>query len=64
MTGFPLHLHDMAGLCGRILRIKSSDREAQSAEPWGEVALSAQAKRRRILEEARSAVLDRIRHTR
>ncbi len=64
MVGFPSHLNDMAGLCSRILRIESPDREAQPAEPRGLMALSARAKRRRILEEARSAVLDRIRHTR
>ncbi len=64
MTGFPSHLNDMTGLCSRILRMKSPDREAPPVEPWGQVALSARAKRRRILDEARTAVLDRIRHTR
>ncbi len=64
MVGFPSHLNDMTGLCSRILRIKTTDRGAQPAEPWGQMALSARAKRRRILEEARTAVLDRVRHTR
>ncbi len=64
MTGLTFHLKDTAGLCGRILDINSSERRPGTAEPSGPVALSAQAKRRRILEEARTAVLDRIRHTR
>ncbi len=64
MTERTFHLNDMAGLCGRILKIKSSGDEARPAETAGPAALSGQAKRRRILEEARSAVLDRIRRTR
>lgn len=64
MTGFPFHLNQMTGFYSRILRVESSDRETPPAPPRGDVALSALAKRRRILEEARSAVLDRIRHTR
>ncbi len=64
MTGFPFRLNEMTGLYNRILGIRSSDRETSPAESWGKVALSARAKRQRILEEARSAVLERIRHTR
>ena len=64
MTGLPLRLNEMTGPYSRSLRIRSSDRETSPAESWGKVALSARAKRQRILEEARSAVLDRIRHTR
>ena len=64
MTGFPFRLSEMPGLYSRVLGIKSSDREASPAESWGRMALSARAKRQRILDEARSAVLDRIRHTR
>ena len=60
----PFRLNEMPGLFSRTLRIKSSDREGSPAESWGDVALSARAKRQRILEEARSAVLERIRHTR
>ncbi len=64
MTGFPFNLNEMTGLYSRVLRIKSPDREASHAEPSDTVALSARGKRQRILEEARTAVLDRIRQTR
>jgi len=64
VTGFPFHLSEMTGPYGRIPRIKSFDREASPAEPWGKAAQSARAKRQRILEEAGTAVLERIRHTR
>ncbi|HEY6014043.1 MAG TPA: hypothetical protein VIU37_08545 [Candidatus Limnocylindrales bacterium] len=64
MAGLNFHLNDMTGLYGRILGIKSPDRDAGPAEATGRAVLSGHAKRRRILEEARSAVLDRIRRTR
>ncbi len=58
------HSNEMAGLYGRVLKIRPSRREVSPAEPWGRSALSGQAKRRRILEEARTAVLEWIRHAR
>ncbi len=64
MTGFPFRRRELAGWCGRVVRIETAPRGTASAEPWSRMATSAQAKRRRILEEARSAVLDRIRRTR
>lgn len=64
VTGFPFHPNDLAGLYSRVLKIRPSRGEASPAEQWSRMALSGQAKRRKILEEARTAVLDRIRRTR
>ncbi len=64
MTERTFRLDDMAGLCGRVLRIRSTDCKGRDSERSGPAALSGQTKRRRILEEARSAVLDRIRSAR
>ena len=64
VKGFPFRPDDLAGLYSRVLKIRPSRGDASAAESWGRMALSGQAKRRKILEEARTAVLDRIRHTR
>ncbi len=64
MTGFPFHPNDLAGLYSRVLKLRLSGNEASPAEAGGRMALSGQAKRQKILEEARTAVLDRIRQTR
>jgi len=54
----------LTGLYHRILKIKSFDNETSPPGSWGQVDISAKAKRRRILEDAKSAVLDRIRNAR
>lgn len=64
VTDNPFHPNELTGLYNRILKIKSFDLETSPPESWGQVDISAKAKRRRILEEAKSAVLDRIRHAR
>ncbi len=64
MTAFPFHPNDLAGLCSRVLKIRPHADESSPAEMHGGAAPSGQAKRQKILEEARTAVLDRIRQTR
>ncbi len=64
MMTYPFLPSDMSGLYNRVLKAKPSDIGASSAELRGRASLSAEAKRRRILEEAKSAVLERIRHPR
>ncbi len=64
MTGFPFHPNDLARLYGRVLKLRPSGNEASPPETRGRMALSGQAKRQKILEEARTAVLERIRQTR
>lgn len=60
----PFHQNELTGLYHRILKIRSFDIETSPPGSWGQVDISAEAKRRRILEDAKSAVLDRIRHAR
>ncbi len=64
MMTYPFLPDNMSGLYNRVLRAKPVEIGALAAEPPGRAALSAEAKRRRILEEAKSAVLERIRHPR
>ncbi len=64
MTGFPFHPNDLAGLYSRVLKIGQHADESSPAETRGGAAPSGHAKRQKILEEARTAVLDRIRQTR
>lgn len=61
MSVFPFRVSEMSGLCQRILRIQASRDEPVADEPPGRVSISSKAKRSRILEDARLAVLDRIR---
>lgn len=64
VTDNPFRRNELTGLYNRILKIKSFDNETSPPGSWGQVDISAKAKRRRILEDAKSAVLDRIRNAR
>jgi len=57
MTIFPFQIGEVAGLYQRILKTRSHFSEAETEEKKDVVSISAEAKRQKILEEAKSAVL-------
>lgn len=65
MTIAPFQTNEVIQLYNRISKLKPSmilDKEEQP-EPQDVVKISAEAKKKQILEQARSEVLERIRET-
>jgi len=65
MTIAPFQIHEVIQLYNRISKLKPSmilDKEEQ-VEPQDVVKISAEAKKKQILEQTRSEVLERIRVT-
>lgn len=62
MTVFPFQIGEVTSLYHRVLKSRdlSVETEAETAELKDVVTLSAEAKRQKIIEETKSAVLNRI----
>lgn len=63
MTVFPFQIRGISDLYNRILKIRPSMPEPVGGEPGDIVTISAEAKKQRILEEAKTEVLEQIRKT-
>ncbi|MBI5575348.1 MAG: hypothetical protein HY896_03175 [Deltaproteobacteria bacterium] len=61
MTVFPFQLGEVTSLYHRVLKTRPQVPESDSTDLKDVVTISAEAKRQKILEEAQSAVLARIR---
>lgn len=65
MTVFPFQLSEVMHLYNRVSKLKpSAILEKEATEPKDVVNISAEGKKRQILDQARTEVLDRIRQTR
>ena len=65
MAVVPFQTHEVIQLYNRISKLKPSmilDKDEQ-VEPQDVVVISAEAKKKQILEQARSEVMERIRET-
>jgi len=62
MTIFPFQIGEITALYGRVQRIKAPPPDAGGAEPADLVTISPEAKKK-ILEETKTKVLERIRRT-
>lgn len=62
MTVFPFQIGEVAGLYHRVMKTRTHASESESAEMKDVVTISAEAKRQKILEGAKSAVLERIKN--
>jgi hypothetical protein len=65
MTVFPFQVNEVMHLYNRLSKLSPSvilDKE--QSEPQDVVHISAEAKKRQILDQARTEVLDQIRNTR
>ncbi|MBE0569823.1 MAG: hypothetical protein IH576_04195 [Deltaproteobacteria bacterium] len=60
MTVFPFQIGEVTGLYHRVLKSRDLSVETETAELKDVVTLSAEAKRQKILEETKNAVLSRI----
>ena len=60
MTVFPFQIGEVASLYHRVLKSRDLSVETETAELKDVVTLSAEAKRQKILEETKNAVLSRI----
>jgi hypothetical protein len=60
MTVFPFQIGEVTSLYHRVLKSRDLAVEAETAELKDVVTLSAEAKRQKILEETKNAVLSRI----
>ena len=60
MTVFPFQIGEVTSLYHRVLKSRDLSVETESTELKDVVTLSAEAKRQKILEETKSAVLSRI----
>ena len=64
MTVFPFQINEVMHLYNRVSKLKPSTiLEKEQGEPRDVVHISAEAKKRQILEQARTEVLDQIRKT-
>jgi hypothetical protein len=65
MTVFPHQISEVMHLYNRLSKLKPSTiLEKDQAEPQDVVQISAEAKKRQILDQARSEVIEQIRKTR
>ncbi len=65
MTVFPFQINEVSHLYNRLSKLKPSTIiEREPGEPQDVVHISAEAKKRQILDQARTEVLDQIRKTR
>ena len=65
MTIFPYQVNEMMHLYTRTMKLPAAaltSDEEDRAEPRDVVMISSEAKKKQILDEAKGAVLDRIRH--
>jgi hypothetical protein len=62
VTVLPFQIGEVTGLYQRVLKTRSHTSETEAAEKKDVVTISAEAKRAKVLEEAQSAVLARIKH--
>ena len=64
MTVFPFQINEVMHLYNRVSKLKPSTiLEKEQGEPQDVVHISAEAKKRQILDQARTEVLDQIRKT-
>lgn len=62
MTVFPFQINEVAHLYNRVSKLKPSTiLEQDQAEPQDIVNISAEGKKRQVLDQARTEVLDQIR---
>ncbi len=65
MTAFPFQINEVMHVYNRLSKLRpSSILEKDQAEPQDVVQISAEAKKRQVLEQARSDVMEQIRKTR
>ena len=65
MTAFPFQIQEVTHLYNRLSKLKpSAIIEKDQGEPQDVVHISAEAKKRQILDQARTEVLEQIRKTR
>jgi len=64
MTLFPFQIGEVTGLYQRVLKTRRQSLEADLPETKDVVSISAEAKRRKILEEIRDAVPARVPNSR
>ena len=65
MTIFPYQVSEMMHVYTRTMKLPAAaltDNEEERAEPQDVVMISSEAKKKQILDEAKGAVLDRVRH--
>lgn len=63
MTVFPFQVGEVTALYNRILKIRTPPPEPGAAETGDLVTISTEARKQKILEEAKHNVLERIRRT-
>jgi len=62
MTVAPFQIHEAVHLYNRLSKLKpSSLLEREQTEPQDVVQISAEAKKRQVLDQARSEVMEKIR---
>jgi hypothetical protein len=65
MTVFPFQINEVMHLYNRHSKLKPSTiLEKDQVEPQDVVQISAEAKKRQVLDQARSEVMEQIRNTR
>ena len=65
MTAFPFQIDEIRQLFNRLSKIKpASLLEKEQIDPQGVISRATEAKKRRILDQTRSEVLEIIRKTR
>jgi hypothetical protein len=65
MTVFPFQIQEVQHLYNRLSKLKpAAILDSEKAEPRDTVSISTEAKKRQILDQARSEVLTQIRNTR
>lgn len=62
MSFFPFHINEVVHAYGKTSKLKpSSLLDREQVEPQDIIVISAEAKKKQILEEAKNEVLERIR---
>jgi len=65
MTDFPFQINEVMHLYNRLSKLKpSAILEKDQIEPQDVVQISVEAKKRQVLDQARSEVMEQIRKTR
>jgi uncharacterized protein YabN with tetrapyrrole methylase and pyrophosphatase domain len=65
MTVFPFQINEVMHLYNRLSKLKPSTiLEKDQGEPQDVVQISAEAKKRQVIDQARSEVMEHIRKTR
>jgi uncharacterized protein YabN with tetrapyrrole methylase and pyrophosphatase domain len=65
MTVFPFQINEVMHLYNRLSKLKPSTiLEKDQEEPQDVVQISAEAKKRQVIDQARSEVMEHIRKTR